>query len=124
MRAITNAAVKAFLARQSFKGKNTRTDGDTLYLHNNAVARHRNHAIEVTLSWWNTPTTRDRVNGVLAKLNADWRVFCHKGDAYAWRFSDRTKVRLNIGQWYDVRWMSCILDRAAHGEVIVLDEVA
>lgn len=63
MRKITREAGAAFLARRAFKSGNTKTDGTTLYLHGNAIARWINaDTYEVTLAGWPSATTRERLN--------------------------------------------------------------
>ena len=70
MREITKLVVGAFMDRRSKKLSNTETDGETLWLHNNAIARWkyniRNnvYALEVSFAGWPTATTRERLNGL------------------------------------------------------------
>lgn len=73
MRDVTSKVVRAFLDRKCCTNKATRTDGDTLYLHGNAIAwrpySDRNpDAICMTLAGWNTVTTRERLNGLCDML--------------------------------------------------------
>ena len=70
MRKITNQAVEAFVNNQNFKGVNTEVSSDKftnrMWLHNNliAVKDHANNVLKITLCGWNTPTTRERLNGI------------------------------------------------------------
>jgi hypothetical protein len=65
MRKITREIVAAFMNREERRISNSYTDGTTLYLHGNAIARHRcDGDIEVTTAGWNTVTTRERLNGI------------------------------------------------------------
>lgn len=65
MRKVTATVVGAFLQRRPAKMGNTRTDGDTLYLHENAIARWAAPGeLRVTLAGWDTPTTRNRLNAL------------------------------------------------------------
>ena len=72
MRKVTETVVHAFFDGEYRKVRNTATDGQTLWLHGNAIAWHGergNHTgIFLTLAGWNTPTTRERLNGVLAVM--------------------------------------------------------
>ena len=52
MRKVTERIKKAFENGKSLKIGNTRTDGESVFLHGNEIAG------------WNTPTTRERVNGI------------------------------------------------------------
>ena len=64
-RKVTTQVVAAFLSRTACSVGNTHTDGNTLYLHGNAIAEHRTRGtIRVTLSGWNTTTTRERLSGL------------------------------------------------------------
>jgi hypothetical protein len=65
MRKTTEKTAAAFLARRPAKMGNTSTDGEALYLHGHAIARHTPDGLQITLAGWNTATTRDRVSGVL-----------------------------------------------------------
>lgn len=65
MRKITKEIVAAFLNHETKRIGNSYTDGTTLFLHGNAIARHRTDGcFEVTTAGWNTPTTRERLNGL------------------------------------------------------------
>ena len=65
MRKITAKIAKAFLAGDSLKIKNTETDGQSVWLHGNEIARRTAFGLEVSLAGWPTVTTRERVNGIL-----------------------------------------------------------
>lgn len=43
---------------------NSHTDGETLFLHGNAIARHTPEGVEVTTAGWNSNTTKERLNGI------------------------------------------------------------
>lgn len=65
MRKITNQIVSAFIAGKSKSSGNSSTDGNAMFLHGNKIAEKRDGKLWVTLAGWNTPTTRERVNGLL-----------------------------------------------------------
>jgi len=73
MRRITEQAVEAFWNRTPFRKDNTevRVDGDVyMLLHGNVIAKWAPDEIggddlSVTLAGWPTPTTRERLNGIL-----------------------------------------------------------
>ena len=65
MRKITREIVSAFMRRETKTIGNSRTDGTTLYLHGNAIAKHcLDGSMKITTAGWNTPTTRERLNGL------------------------------------------------------------
>lgn len=77
-RKVTSEVVSAFLASRTRTVANTRTDGSTLYLHGNAIAQRREDGVVwVTLAGWDTPTTRERLNGLPGV-----RVSTKRGQAY------------------------------------------
>lgn len=65
MRQITKKIITAFQNRQALKIDNTRTDGTSLWLFNNKIARWEEDGLWITTADWNTPTTRERLNGLL-----------------------------------------------------------
>jgi hypothetical protein len=65
MRKITERIKKAFEQGTSLKIGNTRTDGTSVWLHGNEIVRRDPSGLVLaTLAGWNTPTTRERVNGI------------------------------------------------------------
>ena len=65
MRKVTEQIKQAFNNGTSLKVGNTRTDGQTVWLHGNAIVkRDPSGLVMATLAGWNTPTTRERVNGI------------------------------------------------------------
>jgi hypothetical protein len=67
MRKVTREIVQSWARGESRTIGNTCTDGDTIWLHGNAIAWKTGDAdvIALTLAGWNTVTTRERLNGVL-----------------------------------------------------------
>ena len=65
MRKVTEQIKEAFEQGKSKKVGNTETDGQTVWLHGNAIVkRDPSGLVLATLAGWNTPTTRERVNGI------------------------------------------------------------
>jgi hypothetical protein len=70
MRKVTKEVVAAFMQRKSSKVGNTETDGTTLWLHKNAIARWTPFnggewaMLEVSFAGWPSVTTRERLNGI------------------------------------------------------------
>lgn len=74
MRKVTQQIKKAFEQGKPLKVGNTRTDGKTVWLHGNAIVkRDPDGLVRWSLAGWNTPTTRERVNGI-----ANAGVYQHK----------------------------------------------
>ena len=65
MRKVTQQIKEAFEQRKAKKVGNTETDGESVWLHGNKIiTRDPSGAVMATLAGWNTPTTRERVNGI------------------------------------------------------------
>ena len=65
MRKVTQQIKQAFEQGKSLKVGNTKTDGKTVWLHGNAIVkRDPDGLIRWSLAGYNTPTTRERVNGI------------------------------------------------------------
>ena len=77
MRQVTRLAVSNWLMRKKFRRDNTHTDGNTLYLHNNAIAKiDENQIVWIRSAGWETKTTRERLNGIpgvrIHQKNWEW----------------------------------------------------
>lgn len=64
MRTVTKNIASAFHANKARTIGNTRTDGTAVWLHGNKIVERREDGVYATLAGWNTPTTRERVNGI------------------------------------------------------------
>lgn len=64
MRQVTIDIVSAFMARTPSTKSNSHTDGQTLFLHGNAIARHGENGIEISNAGWKSNTTKERLNGL------------------------------------------------------------
>lgn len=94
-RMITDAIAEAFMAGKKRRIANTSTDGQTVWLHNNPIARKTAGGdIEVSLAGWPTATTRERINGILNGLGIDVRV------------SQRGGAQMLNGKPWDGEWQS------------------
>ena len=93
MRKITKESSEAFVNFKSYKKDNTevsvRFDSvskecipskymvSSFYLHGNLIARIRdgvNPSVKIDLCGWHTPTTRERINGILDALGYDFGI--------------------------------------------------
>lgn len=64
-RKITETSIARWLNGKTFSDGNTSSDGTTLFLHDNAIARHTSdHGIEISTAGWPTTTTKERLNGI------------------------------------------------------------
>ena len=69
MRKVTQQIANAFKQNKSTSKGNTRTNGNTVFLHTNRIVeRDESGAIYMSLAGWNTATTRDRLNGIAEAL--------------------------------------------------------
>lgn len=73
MRKVTNKICRAFLAGDAAREGNTETNGHQLFLHGSEIAFKAQHGIVLSLRGYNTPTTRERLNGLLHLLGDDRR---------------------------------------------------
>lgn len=86
MRKITKESSEAFVNFDQYKKSNTEVASlDTIarfYLHGNCIAEinrgklpHRElTSVRIDLCGWHTPTTRERINGILDALGYDFRI--------------------------------------------------
>lgn len=80
MRKVTQQIADAFKAGKSKTVGNTSTDGQTVTLHGNVIAKRTPYgAVMVTLAGWGTVTTRDRVNGIIAAFDLPYSIGQRKG---------------------------------------------
>jgi hypothetical protein len=54
--------IDSFYNHKSKKAGNYHTNGETFFLHGNSIARHNEGSIQVSLSGWNTQTTKVALN--------------------------------------------------------------
>lgn len=75
MRKITKEISESFRKGFSKKISNTETDGVSVWLHGNRIAwRNQDNTLSITLAGWGTPTTRERLNGILEAHGITYRV--------------------------------------------------
>ena len=91
MRKISKLAAQAFLHGKSFHMSNTVVQNETgtifMYLHGNRIAMRELavdgiSTVRITLAGWATPTTRERLNGLLQTLGADAGLYQSKHVQY------------------------------------------
>lgn len=64
MRKVTAAICGAFEAGKALTVNNSHTDGKALYLFGNKIAEWRQGQLWITTAGWETPTTKERLNGL------------------------------------------------------------
>ena len=70
MRGVTQKVTAAWQQGKRKTVGNTSTDGRSIYLHGNCIARQEDDGrIYITDAGWQTLTTRERLNGILRALN-------------------------------------------------------
>ena len=94
MRKIEDKVVRAFVYRRAASLDNTRTDGDSLFLHGNKIAKWEDGKVKFTLAGWDSRTTCSRLNAMLQLLHAN-RYIWHKN--FEPRFGDAS---INSHSWY------------------------
>lgn len=75
-RKVTLAVTRAFLNREAHKSGQSRTDGKTLWLYDNAIAEWRGNSLWITNAGWDTKTTKERLNALpnvnIVQRNFQW----------------------------------------------------
>ena len=67
MRKVTQDIARAFVNGQKKTVSNTSTDGMSVWLHGHEIIRKTgNKEFRISLCGWGTPTTRERLNGILS----------------------------------------------------------
>jgi len=66
MRQVTEEIVNAFLGRRKKAVGNSHTDGESLFLHGNLIARWEGDSVLIRDAGWPTLTTFERINGLLS----------------------------------------------------------
>ena len=87
MRKVTKNAINAFKADNKFSGSNTSVltykSGTQLILHKNIIAESkRTGEVAISLSGWNTVTTRERLNGILKAYNRQYAIVQRNHEPY------------------------------------------
>lgn len=91
MKKVTQLVVSQWLMRKKFRRDNTHTDGTTLYLHGNPIAKidDNDGLVYVRSAGWETKTTKERLNGIpgvrIHQKNYEWYLNnCLWRNSYNW----------------------------------------
>ena len=116
MRKITRQAAEAFYNKRKWSSGNTRVaveqvdgqDNVKMYLHENLIASELCGELMLTLAGWPTPTTKERLNGLLTFLDRPEGFWQSNHVQY---FGTAQKSR----EVLDHEWVRVDLMRAAYG---------
>lgn len=64
MRKITSDVVGAFMLKTERKSGNSHTDGTSLFLFGNKIAKHTEDGLMITNAGWSSNTTKERLNAL------------------------------------------------------------
>jgi hypothetical protein len=86
LRKITRDAATAFVQGKRFKRDNTEVRDGFMMLHNNAIAwlAPRSQKPLLSMCGWGTPTTRERINGLLEVLGIPARLHQQGHEQYVY----------------------------------------
>ena len=94
MRKVTEQIKQAFFNKEALKVNNTRTDGNSVFLHGNEIIkRDSSGLILFTFAGWGSSTTRERLKGI---LNVDVYQKDHE------QYYNGAKV-INLKDWHVVQ---------------------
>ena len=93
MRKITRESAEAFKEERKYSKANTTVrvwiesnmlpyHSVEMCLHGNLIAKRKGNQLMVTLAGWDTPTTKERVNGLLSIMGCKGKFYTRKGQTY------------------------------------------
>ena len=83
MRKVTQDIARAFVNGQKKTLRNTSTDGMSVWLHGHEIIRKTgNKEFRISLCGWGTPTTRERLNGILSFAGVNAHLFQHNHEQF------------------------------------------
>ena len=101
MRKVTEKTAKAFFNREYCTVGNTAAFPDSVYLHGNLIAElTKDNRLRLTLAGWNTPTTRERLNGILEVFGINAEIFQRNFDPYL--MYEECRERISPDQWIEI----------------------
>jgi len=76
MRLITQQIIDAFMKGEAKKINNTHTDGQSLWLFGNKIAKHKEDGLYISNAGWKSNTTKERLNGIpmvsISQKKGEW----------------------------------------------------
>ena len=119
MRNITLQAVQALHNSKTFKSSNTRVDGEVynpaldwsqgptetkiMVLHGNTILATNKETTHFNLCGWNTPTTRERINGFFAFYEMNLKIVQRDFTPHAMNTRTGELLEINSDGWNDVQ---------------------
>jgi hypothetical protein len=97
MRKVTEKIAEALARGRNKTVGNTATFDGAVYLHGNKIADWREDGLHMSLAGWNTPTTKDRLNGIAEFLGLNVRFTTKGGEAML------NGNKISDTQWHNVR---------------------
>ena len=105
MKKITEEATNAFYWKQTKKLGNTKVEYNSqvdivaLYLHDNKIAELDNNNLFISSCWWNTKTTKERLNWILDV----YQMYIQQRN-YIWYLVDRkTQEEVRFKEWNKIK---------------------
>ena len=99
MRQVTKLTTEAFRRGEPLRVGDSETDGRTYRLHGNAIAE-RDGPVMVSLAGWNTPTTRERLNGITHAFGYPLRFGQHQHSPFVWHTGNGARLYVSSNGWY------------------------
>ena len=96
MRKVTEQITEAFLNGRKLTVGNSMTDGNSIFLHGNKIAWRDEGELYISMCGWGTPTTRERLNGLLRGINSD--LFVCQINHEQLLVNNKTKVKIPMIQ--------------------------
>ena len=93
MRKVTRDIKTAFAKGERKQSGNTTCCGQSVFLHGNKIIERRGNGVWWTLAGWPTPTTRDRINGIL-------EVGVYQKEGIQWVNRGKVALEIDPDKWY------------------------
>lgn len=102
MRKESKKIAEAFVQRQKASAARTMTDGQSVFLHGNQIAkRDERGAVWVTLAGWPTVTTRERLNAICRTLGSPWGFVQRKHEQFLTNSAGEL-IPIDDSEWVEV----------------------
>lgn len=107
MRKVTEQVALSLIRGESRTVGNTSTDGQHLWLHGNLIAQKRDGYVLLSLAGWPTPTTRERLNGILDIFGVRARFYQQNHDQFYQYGDDQPYEIDDYREWIKVPSIYC-----------------
>lgn len=99
MRKVTRQIADAFKNGEKKTVGNTSTFDGKVFLHGNEIAKIKDGALLMTLARWNTPTTRERLNGIADAFGSKARFIQKNFEPHMDSGFGAWKIRDDVWYW-------------------------